>query len=765
MDLLTIVALGALAVLVVTALAPKLGVAAPLLLVALGVLVSLVPAVPAVEIEPEWILAGVLPPLLYATSVSMPTMDFRRDLTAISGLSVVLVVLTAVLLGVLFSWLIPDIGLATGIALGAIISPTDAVATSIVRRSGVSPRIVTVLEGESLLNDASALVLLRSAVAAAAASVSLWQVAGDFVFAVVVAVLVGALVGKVSLTVRSKLRDPHLTTAISFIVPFLAYLPAEGLGASGLVATVTAGLVSGSGSARLRPQDRIAEAANWRTLEVLLEGAVFLVMGLELYGLVVEVWEDHGSLTTALGLGALAALAALAVRTAYISMLLGTLARRARRGLSARGILTAIEQRADDLSSLTREDMAAMRLPGRPPSVAQIEAGPGGTAPGEVVAAEAGRAENGRAEVLPAGAGQAGAGVVEASADARSGSTVSADVRSEGVPPEVVLLDGAVAGSVPPVAVPGSAALDDTLWRDPVTGRRRGWLVRVVSGRRRRGVLRAHAARTERQRQDVSVAPALDQGQGVPGQGVPSQGLTGQGREATGRDASGRGGQGRSGPGDPETRMRQLRARITRRIADIDYLQAESFGPREGAVLVWAGMRGVVTLAAAQSLPADTPQRPLLVLIAFVVAAGTLLVQGGTLGWLVRRLGLGRGPADAHTEVERLLDQVALASAEALQSGALRRANGEPYPPEVVARARKVALRGREDADQVAAADQVDSADPAVQFRELRLAMIEAQRAELLRIRTLGTASSAALTSVLSALDADQISVELRAQS
>src|SRR6478736_1173181 len=137
MDLLLIGVIGAVAVVTVTALAPRVGVSAPLLLVVLGVLISLVPAVPAVEIEPEWILGVVLPPLLYATSVSMPTMDFRRDLTAISGLSVLLVVVTSVALGLLFSWLIPGVSLATGIALGAVISPTDAVATSIVRRSGV----------------------------------------------------------------------------------------------------------------------------------------------------------------------------------------------------------------------------------------------------------------------------------------------------------------------------------------------------------------------------------------------------------------------------------------------------------------------------------------------------------------------------------------------------------------------------------------------------------------------------------------------------
>jgi CPA1 family monovalent cation:H+ antiporter len=624
MDLLMIGVIAAVAVVSVTALAPRVGVAAPLLLVALGVLISLVPAVPAVEIEPEWILGVVLPPLLYATSVSMPTMDFRRDLTAISGLSVLLVVATSLALGLLFSWLIPDISLATGIALGAVISPTDAVATSIVRKSGVSPRIVTVLEGESLLNDASALVLLRSAIAATAASVTLWEVAGDFAFAVVVAVAIGAVVGKLSLVVRSRISDPHLTTAISFIVPFVAYIPAEHLDASGLVATVAAGLVSGAGSVRLRPQDRIAEAANWRTLELLLEGAVFLLMGLELYGLVVEVLDEHGSLWRAFWLGVLAATVVLVVRTGYVAFLLTTLSRRARRGVTVRGYLSAINDRADALGGLRREDLAQLRLPGRPPGV-DGPAGPAGTP-----------------------------GAVE---------------------------DGRTGGRRPP---------ED---------------VRRLLGRKPR----------------------------------------------VGREDS------------PETRRVRLRTRITRRIADIDYLQAEPLGPREGAVLVWAGMRGVVTLAAAQSLPHDTPHRALLVLVAFTVAAGTLLVQGGTLGWLVRTLGLSRDGADERADVDRLGGEMTRAAVDLLESPDLRRPDGSPYDDVVLDRARRLAARQKLQVDSDEDADS-DRGSVEAQLRDLRMAMLDAQREALLRVRDLGTASSGALTEALKVLDADQISLELRAR-
>jgi CPA1 family monovalent cation:H+ antiporter len=213
----------------------------------------------------------------------------------------------------------------------------------------------------------------------------------------------------------------------------------------------------------------------------------------------------------------------------------------------------------------------------------------------------------------------------------------------------------------------------------------------------------------------------------------------------------------------PETRRVRLRTRITRRIADIDYLQAEPLGPREGAVLVWAGMRGVVTLAAAQSLPHDTPHRALLVLVAFTVAAGTLLVQGGTLGWLVRRLGLSRDGADERADVDRLGGEMTRAAVDLLERPDLCRPDGSPYDDVVLDRARRLAARQKL---QVESDEDVDSDRSSVeaQLRDLRMAMLDAQRAALLRVRDLGTASSGALTEALKVLDADQISLELRAR-
>ncbi|MEN0128731.1 MAG: sodium:proton antiporter [Brevundimonas sp.] len=568
-----VVAAGVVVVVAVNAWAKRLGVAAPLILVAIGVAVSFLPSVSSIEIEPEWILAGVLPPLLYSAAVSMPTMDFRRDFGTIGGLSVALVVLTSVVLGYFFAWVIPDIGLATGIALGAVVSPTDAVATSIVKGLGVPPRVVTVLEGESLLNDASALVILRSAIAATAASVSLWGVAGDFVQAVVVAVLVGAVVGVLNLRIRAALRDAAASTAISFVTPFVAFAPAEELGASGLVAAVTAGLITGQGSARyLRAQDRLSETTNWATIEVLLEGAVFLTMGLQLFGFVDDVADEHGSIANAIWFGAAAVAIALLLRTGYVAIVLWSAARH------------------------------------------QVD-------PDEV------------RERIAAG---------------------EAKLREQREHPE--------------------------LQRGPV-----------------------NAARQAR-------------------------------REANwGR-------------------------RITQRLADMDYLAASPLRRREGALLVWAGMRGAVTVAAAQTLPAGgaTPQRSLLILIAFVAAGGSLLVQGGTLGWVVRRLRLDGNDLDDPEERMRLLAEMAQASLTLVDDPDLRRKDGTPFSPQVLEGVRRRAQFEQSQEQQAQTRAITD------EFRELHLRIIEAQRDVLLEARALGTFSSGALTAALDVLDADQINAELK---
>ena len=206
-----------------------------------------------------------------------------------------------------------------------------------------------------------------------------------------------------------------------------------------------------------------------------------------------------------------------------------------------------------------------------------------------------------------------------------------------------------------------------------------------------------------------------------------------------------------------ERRRERWTQRMTRGLADIDYLVSRPMGAREGVVLVWAGMRGAVTLAAAQTLPDDTPQRSLLILIAFVVAAGSLLVQGGTLPWVVRRLGVGSsGPAPDDPERAELLQMMSEAAVVMLDDPALARPDGSSYDPRIVDGMR--AMSARRAADHV----QEESRAFSDQFLELQLAIIRAQREALLAARSDGTFSSEALSSALAVLDADQISAELK---
>src|SRR4051794_14367995 len=156
---LVLAIIGVLVVAVTSAVAPRIKIAGPLLLVAIGLGVSLLPFVPPVQVEPDIILIGILPPLLYSAAVRLPAIEFRRDFGPIAGLSVLLVIVSSVALGAFFNQLVPGLGIFFALALGAILSPTDAVATAIVKRLGISRRVVTLLEGESLLNDATALVL------------------------------------------------------------------------------------------------------------------------------------------------------------------------------------------------------------------------------------------------------------------------------------------------------------------------------------------------------------------------------------------------------------------------------------------------------------------------------------------------------------------------------------------------------------------------------------------------------------------------------
>ncbi|HET8604040.1 MAG TPA: Na+/H+ antiporter [Marmoricola sp.] len=264
----------------VTWVAHRFDLPGPLLLIAVGIGASFVPFVPHIELQPEVVLVGILPPLLYAAAIQTSLVDFKANRRPILLLSVGLVAFTTVGVGAVVHQLLPDIGWSGALALGAVVAPPDAVAaTAIGKRIGLPRRVVTVLEGESLLNDATALVALRTALAATV----VWQlVALDFVVAAGGGLLIGVLTYLFLGFVRKHLTDPLLDNTISFITPFIAYTAAEAIHASGVLAVVVAGLLLGHRSPVLQnARSRISARTNWRAIAFVLENSVFLLIGLQ----------------------------------------------------------------------------------------------------------------------------------------------------------------------------------------------------------------------------------------------------------------------------------------------------------------------------------------------------------------------------------------------------------------------------------------------------------------------------------------------------
>ena len=575
--------IGIITIVAVAAFSPRLGVAAPLILVVIGIGGSYLPGFPAnFALPPEVILVGLLPPLLYSAAINVPIVDLRRNLNSITALSVVLVVVSAFITGTLLFLILPNLNFAAAVALGAVISPTDAVAaTSLGKRLGLPPRLVTILEGEGLVNDATALVLLRSAVAAAGAIVagvtteSVGGVLGDFAYSVVVAIVSGFLIGFVTVFLRSKLRDPVLDTAISFAVPFIAFIPAEELGASGVLAVVVAGLYAGhSGAKHFTAQARISERLNWRTAQFVIENGVFLLMGLQIRYIVESVGTSDNPQFSAVD-----------------SILIGLV-------------------------------MAAL----------------------------------------------------------------------------VVVIRFLFVGPL-------------LLWL------RRTNQLRERSNRR-------FAAAIQRVR---SIA-------------------------------------------NPSERLRRRRERAekiyNRRATDLSQLREEGLGLKGGVILSWAGMRGVVTLAAAQSLPTDGsfPYRPQLILVAFTVAIATLLVQGGTLPFVIRRSGIrGTDRSADRRELATLLDAMSAAGIAVLDNPDFDLPGDDQVDPVVVEQVRHdttlAAASAWERAEQgTDKAALVDS--PHQQYRSLRREVLRAERQALLDARSAGTYSSRILGRAQSMLDLEETRLE-----
>jgi Na+/H+ antiporter len=272
-------------VVAVSVVARKLGTLAPILLVVVGLALSFVAAVPQVRLEPEIVLLGILPPLLYVAAVETSVPAFRHNLRPIMLLAIGLVLFTTVCVGYAVHFLLPDVPLAAAFALGAVVAPPDAVAaTAVARRVGLPRRVIAILEGESLINAASALVLSRDAGAAATGHIlTPFGVAGDVLLASGGGLLIGVVGGGVLAWVHRKVTSPLIDNSISLLTPWVVYLPAEQVHASGVVAVVVTGLYLGHRYPTLMSAaSRLQMEAFWRMVKFLLEGMVFLLVGLQL---------------------------------------------------------------------------------------------------------------------------------------------------------------------------------------------------------------------------------------------------------------------------------------------------------------------------------------------------------------------------------------------------------------------------------------------------------------------------------------------------
>jgi monovalent cation/hydrogen antiporter len=284
---------------VVTAFARKRGWPAPLLITALALGVSFIPGVPDFEIDPELILTLVLPPLLYSSAIDISFVNFRRNLPQIRRLGLVLPIVSTFATGVIAYWLIPEMTWPTAFLLGAIVSPPDAVsAGAIGRKLGLPRNLMTVISGESLINDAASLTLFKVFLAiVGGASFSLGHDIGIFALAVVVGIAVGVVLGLAYHAVRVRLHDPTIETLLSLLLPFFAYVGAEELQGSGVLAVVAAGLLVGYRSPATGYATRLQERPVWASLDVALEGFVFAIIGLQLESVVAEVIDGGRNLT------------------------------------------------------------------------------------------------------------------------------------------------------------------------------------------------------------------------------------------------------------------------------------------------------------------------------------------------------------------------------------------------------------------------------------------------------------------------------------
>ncbi|WEO77155.1 sodium:proton antiporter [Cryobacterium sp. SO2] len=314
--------------LIIAAFAHLRGLQAGIVTVTLAAAISFIPGLPRLDLDPELILGVVIPPLLYSATLNFSFFAFVKNLRSILGLGVGLVVFTTVVVGFLTSWIAPELGLAGALVLAAVVSPPDSVTTvSHGREIGLPRRTISILTGESLVNDAAALTLFAVAVAA---------VTGDsefienpfllFGWEALIGLVLGVVIGRVVIAVRSKVGNPTIESGLNLLVPFLAYFAAEQLHASGIIAVVAAGFTVSMSHFHTRVsavpsttyRTRLQEAALWPVVDLILEAFVFAYMGLQFRFVLEDLAESSTPTWSTIGLGLIVLLAVILCRFAWV---------------------------------------------------------------------------------------------------------------------------------------------------------------------------------------------------------------------------------------------------------------------------------------------------------------------------------------------------------------------------------------------------------------------------------------------------------------
>ncbi|MGU3503003.1 cation:proton antiporter [Mycobacterium sp. C31M] len=320
---LILVVVGAI---VVTAIAHRRGLEPALIIVVVGILVSFAPDFEPPELDSHILLTVVLPPLLYSAALNFSFPTFLRNIRPILGLGVGLVVVSAFAVAAVSAWLVVvPLTFATALVLGAIVAPPDAVtAVAVGRKLGLPKRVMAILTGESLINDAAALTLFSIAVA---------QVAGThtfienpfllFTYSAVLGPVVGAALGYITLWLRKRLANPGLETVQGLVVPFAAFIVAEEMHASGVLAVVVAGFIVGNGTLSAGYQTRLQERYVWNSVDVLLEAFVFAYIGLHLRFVLEDLQDAHESVMEVVVASLIVLLIVLVIRPLSVFLMFG----------------------------------------------------------------------------------------------------------------------------------------------------------------------------------------------------------------------------------------------------------------------------------------------------------------------------------------------------------------------------------------------------------------------------------------------------------